>query len=416
MLEKIKRLPFISWVYKLPIFLRLYHISLAILGAFIYGLPSRSIKVIGITGTKGKSSVLEIVNSILETAGHKTALLTSVRVKIGEKSKKNMTGNTMPGRMFIQRFLRRAVGADCEYALIEATSQGAVLYRHLFINWAIAGITNLHPEHIESHGSFEKYRTAKLSFLHYAGMQGAPIFINGEDPNAGFFEKELKENEVIVYTAEDLPEFSQNVYEILPGKFSRENIALAMAICKKIGIPEEKIIEGIENFKGVPGRVEYVQREPFSVVVDYAHTPDSLEAIYKTLKIGTREGRLICVLGSAGGGRDRWKRPMMGRVAAKYCSEIILTNEDPYDEDPAKILEEVKGGIREAGYKMENVTEILDRREAIALALRSAGAGDVIISTGKGSESWIHLSKGEKIAWDERKVFEEELGKINPYT
>lgn len=412
MLEKLKRLPVISWVYKLPIFLKLYHISLAVLGALVYRFPSRKIKVIGITGTKGKSSVLEIINSILETAGKRTALLTSVRVKIGEKTKKNMTGNTMPGRMFIQRFLRRAVGSDCEYALVETTSQGVVLYRHLFINWAIAGITNLHPEHIESHGSFEKYRGAKLSFLYYAGMQGAPVFVNGEDPSAGFFEKELKENEVVVYNTEELPDFSQNVYKILPGKFSRENIALAIAVCRRLGITEDKIVEGIENFKGVPGRVEYVQREPFAVVVDYAHTPDSLEAIYKTLKLGLRENKLICILGSAGGGRDKWKRPMMGRVAAKYCDEIILTDEDPYDEDPREIVSEVKGGIVEAGYNKENILEIMDRREAIALALRSAKSGDVVVSTGKGSESWIHGARGERTSWDERKVFEEELVKI----
>ncbi len=413
MLEKLKRLPIISWVYRLPIFLRLYHIFFAVSGALIYRFPSRKIKVIGVTGTKGKSTVLEIINSILESAGKKTALLTSVRVKIGEKSKKNMTGNTMPGRMFIQRFLRRAVSADCEYALIESTSQGTVLYRHMFINWAMVGITNLHPEHIESHGSFEKYREAKLSFLNYAGMQGAPVFVNGDDPSAGFFEKELKENEVVVYNAEELPEFTQEVYKILPGKFSRENIALAISICRKLGIPEEKIIEGIENFKGVPGRVEYVQREPFAVVVDYAHTPDSLEAIYKTLKMGIPDGRLICVLGSAGGGRDKWKRPMMGRVAAKYCDLIILTDEDPYEEKPERILEEIENGIREAGYDMGNVFKILDRREAIALAVRSAHPGDVVVSTGKGSESWIHQSKDEKIAWDERKVFEEELEKVN---
>ncbi len=412
MLEKIKKLPIISWIYKLPIFLKLYHVILAIAGALIYRFPSRHIKVIGITGTKGKSTVLEIINSILECAGKSTALLTSVRVKIGDKSKKNMTGNTMPGRMFIQRFLRRAVGAGCEYALIETTSQGVVLYRHLFINWFGAGITNIHPEHIESHGSFEKYREAKLSFLHYAGMQGSPVFLNGEDHNVGFFEKELKENEVIIYDTENLPDFSQEVYKILPGKFSRENIALAMAICRKIGISEEKIIEGIEKFKGVPGRVEYVQREPFAVVVDYAHTPDSLEAIYKTLKLGIKDGgKLICVLGSAGGGRDKWKRPMMGRVAAKYCDLIILTDEDPYEEKPEIILEEIKIGIREAGFDMENVFEILDRREAISLAVRSAGAGDAVISTGKGSESWIHKAKGEKIPWSEREEFEKALEK-----
>ena len=147
--------------------------------------------------------------------------------------------------------------------------------------------------------------------------------------------------------------------------------------------------------------------------MDYAHTPDSLEAIYKTLKMGIPDGRLICVLGSAGGGRDKWKRPMMGRVAAKYCDLIILTDEDPYEEKPERILEEIENGIREAGYDMGNVFKILDRREAIALAVRSAHPGDVVVSTGKGSESWIHQSKDEKIAWDERKVFEEELEKVN---
>ena len=157
--------------------------------------------------------------------------------------------------------------------------------------------------------------------------------------------------------------------------------------------------------------MEYVQREPFSVVVDYAHTPDSLEAIYKTLKAGIQGGKLICVLGSAGGGRDKWKRPMMGRVAAKYCDKIILTDEDPYDEKPEAILEEIKNGIREAGYDMENVFEIIDRREAISLAVRSAEGGDAVVSTGKGSESWIHKAKDEKITWNEREEFEKALKK-----
>lgn len=392
----------------MPWLLRGYHLGFAILGAVIYRRPSRDIKVIGITGTKGKTTALELVNSIFEAAGEKTALLSSVRVKIADKSKRNLTENSMPGRMYIQRFLRRAVAAGCKYAFVEATSQGAVLYRHAFINWAGAAITNLHPEHIESHGSYEKYRDAKLSFLSYAGHQGAPVFLNGEDKEKDYYEEQLKGNKIIIYSTEGLAEIPEEAKDYLPGEFSRQNVALASAIAREFGISEESIKEGIRNFHGVPGRVEIVQKEPFRAVVDYAHTPESLEAIYKTMKESTG-GKLICLLGSAGGGRDKWKRPLMGRVAAKYCDVIILTNEDPYDENPSEILEQVKSGISPT-FPKEKLLEILDRRGAIKKAIELAAPGDTIISTGKGSESWIHGKKGEKLSWNERSVFEEELG------
>lgn len=410
MIEKIKNLPFVRWVYKMPWLVRGYHLFWALLGAVIYWKPSRKIKVIGITGTKGKTSVVEILNAIFEAAGKKTALLSSLRVKIGEKSKKNMTGNTMPGRMFIQRFLRRAVQAGSEYAFVEVTSQGIVLYRHAFINWAGAALTNLQPEHIESHGSFEKYREAKLSFLEYVGLQGAPIFLNSEGQEKDFFAEALKDDKLIFYSKENLPDLDRKVFEILPGEFSKQNIALAIAAAKEFEISEEDIKKGLENFKGVPGRVEFVQKKPFQVIVDYAHTPNSLEAIYKTFKDIVRgKGRLICILGSAGGGRDKWKRPEMGKVAAKYCDIIIMTNEDPYDENPSEILNQIKKGIVESSFAEGELMEILDRRRAIKKAVEVAKTGDAIIATGKGSESWIHLKKGEKIPWDEREVFEEEL-------
>lgn len=367
--------------------------------------------MIGVTGTKGKTTALELLNSIFEAAGERTALLSSVRVKIGEKSRRNLTENSMPGRMYIQRFLRRAVNADCGYAFVEATSQGAILYRHAMINWAAAALTNLHPEHIEAHGSYERYRDAKLLFLAYAGGEGAPIFLNGEDKETAFYERELKGNKIVIYSAEGLPEIPEPAKQYLPGSFSRQNVALAAAIAREFGVPEEKIFEGIANFRGVPGRVDIVRQEPFKVVVDYAHTPESLEAIYVALKGELGGGkRLICVLGSAGGGRDKWKRPAMGKVAAKYCDKIILTNEDPYDEDPAKIISEVRAGVDEAGFSESDVSEIVDRRAAIKEAIVIAKPGDTVIATGKGSESWIHARKGEKIPWDERRVFEEELG------
>lgn len=410
MFGNLKRSPLLRWIYKLTWLHRGYHVALNLFGAIIYRWPSREIKVIGITGTKGKTTTLELLSSIFEADGEKTALLSSVRVKIGDKSKRNLTENSMPGRMFIQRFLRRAVKTGCAYAFVEATSQGAMLYRHAFIRWAAAGMTNLHPEHIESHGSYEKYRAAKLMFLSYAGQEGAPIFINGEDREEEFFKTELKGSKIRIYDTKNLSELPVEAKEFLPGEFSRQNVALAAAIAKEFGVGEETISEGLKNFHGVPGRVDIVQKEPFRVVVDYAHTAESLEAVYKTLKEGGRgKGKLICVLGAAGGGRDRWKRPKMGAVAANYCDRIILTDEDPYDESPREILSEVRAGIIEAGFAEENISEILDRRSALKEAVGVARKGDTVIATGKGSEAWIHAGGGKKIPWNEREVLEKIL-------
>lgn len=413
MLSNLKQLAFVRWIYKLTWLHKGYHIALNLFGAIIYRRPSREIKVIGITGTKGKTTTLELLSSIFEAAGEKTALLSSVRVKIADKDKKNLTENSMPGRMYIQRFLRRAVNAECAYAFIEVTSQGAMLYRHAFIRWAVAGITNIHPEHIEAHGSYEKYRAAKLMFLTYAGHEGAPVFINGEENEKEFFEEELRGNKVTTYDAKNPPEIPEEAKEFLPGEFSRQNVALAAAIARQFGVSEEAIKEGLRNFRGVPGRAETVQKKPFKVVVDYAHTAESLAAIYGALRSGLN-GKLICVLGAAGGGRDKWKRAKMGKAAAGYCDKIILTDEDSYDEDPADIISQIKSGITEANFAEGNILEILDRKEALKKAVELAEDGDTVVATGKGSETWIHASGGKKNPWNERQILEEILEKKAP--
>jgi UDP-N-acetylmuramoyl-L-alanyl-D-glutamate--2,6-diaminopimelate ligase len=204
--------------------------------------------------------------------------------------------------------------------------------------------------------------------------------------------------------------------EFLLSEFNEENIAVAAAIAKKFGIEDAVIENAILNFGGVPGRMEFVRANGYTAVVDYAHTPDSLEAAYKAVKPKPSNNypnpRLICVLGAAGGGRDKWKRPAMGAIAARYCDEIILTDEDSYDEDPAAIVAAIKEGILSENYPTAALHEILDRKMAIekAVALARPGAGDVIIGTGKGSEEWIHRSRGTKIPWSERVAFEDALG------
>lgn len=424
MLEKIKNFPPVRIFYRLPGLMRFYHFLLAWAGAVFYRFPSRHIFVIGITGTKGKTTTLDLVNSILESAGKKTALLSSLRVKVGDKGKKNPTGNSMPGRGYIQKFLKDAVGAGCQYALIEVTSQGVVLSRHRFIDWKIGVLTNLAPEHIEAHGSFEKYRKAKLDFLRCVGANGGRIFINKDDRNADFFFANLKKIDPIAYSRND-----DAVLRVLPRStplrlaadnggpefalcdFNKENIAAAAIIATTLGISEKTTEGALRNFHGVPGRMEFIQKTPFSVVIDYAHTPDSLHRVYGALRESRRAphaaNRMICVLGAAGGGRDKWKRPEMGKIAAEYCDEIILTNEDPYDEKPDQILSEIRSGI--TGKKRKTTREILDRREAVKEAVFMAEDGDTVIITGKGSEDWIHVEKGKKIPWNERAVVEAAL-------
>lgn len=404
----------------MTIFLSWYHFLWSFLGALFFGFPSKRIFVFGVAGTKGKSTVLELVNAILEAAGKKTALLSSIRIKIDKQSQKNYLGNTMPGRAFIQSFLRQAVNNDCDYVFIEVTSQGVLQYRHRFIKWDAVLFTNLAPEHIEAHKGFENYRKAKGDFFRYVVNQKLAsqklIFINQDDSNFQYFVEAAKGGKIVLYSKFQIHNSQFIIPNSLSGDFNQENIAAAIAFAKSQGISEEIIKKAIENFSGVPGRMEIVQTNPFTVVIDYAHTPDSLEKVYQTLKsiLKSPNSRLICVLGSAGGGRDKWKRPKMGEIAAKYCEEIILANEDPYDEDPMEIIEQVAKGAENISIDQPNqhksvVYKILNRREAIKKALFSAKKDDVVVITGKGCEPWLHLEKGKKIPWDERKIVENEI-------
>lgn len=405
---------------------KIYHFFLAWFADLIYFHPSKKLFVIGVTGTKGKSTVLELINAILEAAGQKTALMSSVRVKVGESSDKNTSGMSMPGRFAIQSFLRRAVKSNCQFALIEVTSQGVEQYRHRFIDFDAALITNLHPEHIESHGSFARYRAAKIRFfadMRFSSKKQKYFFINHMLSDKEYFERVATGRGAVYYfDREDFIngelarhyqlesiEAKQMISEWLRNDFNLENVSAAVAFAKSQDIPDDMIFGALENFKGVAGRVEYVRKEPFAIIIDYAHTPESLEAVYRATS-DDGKNPLICVLGAAGGGRDKWKRPKMGEVAGRYCKEIILTTEDPYDESPEDIADEIARGIFGANNETQ-YEKILDRREAIAKAIAIALPGDAVILTGKGSESCIHIAGDKKIPWNERSVVEEILSR-----
>jgi UDP-N-acetylmuramoyl-L-alanyl-D-glutamate--2,6-diaminopimelate ligase len=193
----------------------------------------------------------------------------------------------------------------------------------------------------------------------------------------------------------------------LVGEFNVLNVAAAICVSLSQGLQLQKIKESLKKIKPMLGRLETVDAgQPFPVIVDYAHEPASLEAVYKTLKIFNPK-RIIAVLGAQGGGRDKWKRPKLGEIAARYCQEVIITNEDPYDENPEKIIEEVAAGV-----KGVNLYKILDRRGAIKKALTLARPNDLVIITGKGCEQYIMGPNNKKIAWDDREVVREEIGKL----
>lgn len=386
-----------------------YHRLLSWTGALRYGFPSRHLKVIGITGTKGKSTVVHMTALLLEGAGIPVAAIGSLGYKIRDKTWPNTLKMTMPGRWKVQKFLRQSLNAGCTHVVMEVPSEGLAQGRHLGVHFDCAVFTNLHPEHLEAHRGFKAYRAAKLILF-----RATPHLhvINADDPNMEYFSRTPAQRTIFfgidkgdlraggLAVAPDSSSFT--VYGTrfdlkLGGRFNVYNALAALAAAAMYGVdlPTAKPI--LEAVSEIPGRLQWVQKRPFGVVVDYAHTPDSLQAVYQTLKPAS--GRLICVLGAAGGGRDRWKRPKFGALAEQYCDRIYLTDEDPYDENPDQIVSEIRSGITNA--QMTNVEVVMDRKEAIRKALTDARENDIVVITGKGSETSIALAGGRKIPWSD---------------
>ncbi len=384
----------------IPVFLlSWYHFLLAFLGAVFYGFPSKKIKVIGITGTNGKTTVISLTAEILEEAGYKIASLSSIKFKIREKERENFLKMTMPGRFKLQKFLRQAVNSGCQYVILEVTSEGILQHRQAFIDFDVAVFTNLTPEHIEAHKGFENYKKAKGKL--FQATKGIHI-INIDDENAEYF-LQFPADKKYTYGLNkgDINTKNTRFKLYLIGGFNIYNALASICIGLSQGISLETCETALEKVKGIPGRMEEVISSPFKVFVDYAFTPNALKKVYQTLK--PQSGKMIAVLGSCGGGRDKWKRPELGKIAADYCSEIIISNEDPYDEDPMEIINQVAEGTNRKAKK------ILDRREAIHYALSLAKKDDVVIITGKGCEPWICIAGGKKIPWDDRKIVKEEF-------
>jgi UDP-N-acetylmuramyl-tripeptide synthetase len=457
-------------------FINFYHYCLAQFAAWFYNYPAKKMIVIGVTGTKGKSTVCYLLAKILEEAGEKVGMISTILFKIGFEERLNDKKMTMPGRFFLQKMLWKMLRAGCAYAIIETSSEGIAQYRHIGIDYDVAVFTNLTPEHIESHGSFENYKKAKLELFKNLKIYNLSKRVRGEiipkifvvnfdDAHAKDFlsypadkkvcyrlapstietnltsvdknEEETQNSSTFTfcdetYIAENIElgrnyskfifkrlngnkinsyRFEGDVVKLnLIGEVNVKNALAAISTALALGIPFRFAKSALEKIQAIPGRFEIVIKEPFTLMVDYAHEPASFIELYKTVKL-LPKNRVIHVFGATGGGRDKMRAPKMGQIAAQYADIIILTTDDPYFDNPEILTKNILNGILD--YTKEHpirrsvkVLQVIDRREAIRTAIKIASEGDLILLTGKGAEQAMVVGE-KKIKWDDREVVKE---------
>ncbi len=412
--------------------------ALAHLAAAFEGYPARQIGMVGITGTKGKTTTSFLVSEVLEAGSYTTGLIGTVDFKVGPRRWANETRQTTPEAVEIQALLAQMVQAKLDYCVLESSSHGLALRKLLDCAYDVAVLTNITHEHLDFHGTFEQYRDDKaILFESLSAEPPKPFFkfpktaiLNADDPNAAYFRQKATEAaeqvglplRVLTFgvqaqadvQATEIKGDAQSLQykavtplgEVqlklnLPGGFNVYNSLAALTVGLSQGVGLEQIRQGLERVKGVPGRMEKIDEgQPFAVIVDYAHNPDSIEQVLRTLRPLT-PGRLLIVFGSAGE-RDVAKRPVQGAIAARLADFGIFTNEDPRLEDENAIIEEIAAGAIAQGWQEgRDFLKLADRRTALEAAINRAERGDTVLLAGKGHESCVIIGR-EKRPWDER--------------
>jgi UDP-N-acetylmuramoyl-L-alanyl-D-glutamate--2,6-diaminopimelate ligase len=424
--------------------------ALADAASWWYGDPSHELGVVGVTGTDGKTTTSFLAVAALEAAGFSSGLIGTVDIKIGSLREANAEHATTPNAPAIQRSLRAMVGAGNWAAVVETTSHGLAAERVRGIAYDAAILTNLTHEHLEFHGSWEAYRDAKLSLFERLAVSAANpgksepapgwpkvAVVNVDDPSAGLFVGVAQEAGARIVTygtdpaadvrasrseedasglrvAYGAPSGDGRLELRLAGRFNVLNALAVVALGEGLALDPAAVRAGLESVEGIPGRMErVVAGQPFGVVIDYAHSPASLQAVLDILApvAAARGGGLIAVFGSAGE-RDVDKRPMMGRIAGERCRLVVVTDEDPRGEDREAILDQIGRGAETAGRRRDrDLLLIADRPAAIAAAFERARPGDIVLLAGKGHEQSI-IGPGGPVAYDERRAATDALAAL----
>lgn len=424
----------------------IYYFLWSFAGVIIYRHPSEELLVIGVTGTNGKTTTSNAVAHILQVNGIRTGLLSTANFRIGNREWVNKSKNTMLGRAKLQKMLRKMVRDGCRVAVVEVSSEGIITSRTYGINFDILIFTNLTPEHIESHGSFENYNKAKQKIFRNLAKNKRKklsgftpqqlkktIIANIDDSHTDDFlrfdaevkigfgiekEKSLFAEKVVlgndVKENKDGIKFNllidgekEKIESPLLGAINAYNLLAAASVGWFFGITPDQIRKSSESFTGVAGRMEKIRsKKGYDVLIDYALVPESLQKLYATLRL-LYKGKIIAVYGSCGGGRDKAKRPIMGQIVSGYADYSILTNEDPYFEDPYEIVKDIEEGYKNNDKVVsEDYEVVINREQAIEKALLMAqGEGDVVVITGKGSEVGMNV-QGKVVPFSDKMVVE----------
>ncbi|MBO8171147.1 MAG: UDP-N-acetylmuramoyl-L-alanyl-D-glutamate--2,6-diaminopimelate ligase [Bacillaceae bacterium] len=407
--------------------------TMAVLADLFYGQPTHHLKLIGVTGTNGKTTTTHLIEKILQDAGYQTGLIGTMYMKINGRQEE--VKNTTPDVVELQRAFKRMVDGGTDYAVMEVSSHALELGRVRGCDFHAALFTNLTQDHLDFHGTMDKYRYAKsLLFsqmgnrydrddmkhatlnvddpasLEYAVATSAQVITYGIDRPADVRAVEIEMSGKGTRFVLDTFKGSRKVSLQLIGKFSVYNALAATAVCLAEGIDLDTIVHSLEEVKGVSGRFEKVDEgQGFSVIVDYAHTPDSLENVLQTVRELT-DGHVYCVVG-CGGDRDRAKRPLMAQIAARYSDRVVITSDNPRSEDPEAIIQDMVQGLVENRVSEEAYQTIVDRRKAIFKAVEQAKPGDIVLIAGKGHETY-QIIKDQVLPFDDREVAREAIWSI----
>ncbi|MEI6039895.1 MAG: UDP-N-acetylmuramoyl-L-alanyl-D-glutamate--2,6-diaminopimelate ligase [Candidatus Berkelbacteria bacterium] len=419
---------FILWTHKVR----------GILAATYYGYPGRKLKIIGVTGTNGKTTTCNMIARILEKANYRVGMATTINFKIDKEEWVNTSKMTTVSPFALQKFLADCLKAGCHWVIVETTSHAIAQNRNFGIDYQVAVMTNVTHDHLDYHKTFDEYRNTKGQLFN----TGKTInIINHDDERTFEYLEKMPSRTTLSYGTESpergrkgrpdilakkiILESTGSMFTVvtptsqiaidlkLPGKFNIYNALAALSVAYALKIHLDVAKRALDELELVPGRMEKVELgQSFAVLIDYAHTPDALEKVYQTLTMA-KKARIISVLGSCGD-RDKTKRPILGALAGKFADIVIVTNEDPYTEDANKIIEEVAGGVprgadpKKPKIEGENFFKMLDRKAAIEKAVNLAYKGDIVLITGKGAEECMVVGD-HKIPWSDRKIAKDAL-------